>query len=246
MRYYQSNAVYERIQGLRSHSFIWTAGNAWILIYGNMHSEPVAVALVAGLSWKPQSEVTSLVGSLSEISGLPFMEIHFDDTIKEIESVGLRRNGSALLETGLEELRAVFSALGLPVRSGGALKAINDASSSAYHNWQRANLGRITVSDIDLFRLSGDRRVIEIIELKRSYIGLNKWRPFPADYPNFNLLLSTANLSSVRMTIAYNVRTKNPFFDDPRSISVFNYNRINSPSHSGVFPFQSFADGSYF
>lgn len=245
MRYYQTNAVYEHIQGLHNHSFIWAAGNAWILIYGNALSEPVAVALVAGRSWEPQSGVTSLVESLSEASGLPFLEIHFDDTVRETEKIGLRRNGSAFIETGLEGLREVFSDLGLPVKSGAASKAINDASSSAYHNWQRENLGRITVSDIDLFRLNGDQRAIEIIELKRSYIGLNKWKPFPADYPNFNLLLSTAKLSSVRMTIAYNIRTKNPFYDDPRAISVFNYSRFNSPSHAGVFPFQSFADGSY-
>ena len=47
------------------------------------------------------------------------------------------------------------------------------------------------------------------------------------------------------MTIAYNIRTKNPFYDDPRSISVFNYSMINNPTHAGVFPFQSFADGNY-
>ncbi|WP_411034291.1 hypothetical protein [Shinella sp. BYT-45] len=245
MRYYQTNAVYERIQGLHNHSFIWAAGNAWILIYGNGHSEPVALVLVAGRSWEPQSEVTSLVESLSEVSGLLVMEIHFDDTVKEIESVGLKKHGSRLVETSLEDLRAVFSELGLPVKSGAASKAINDASSSAYHNWQRANLGRITVSDIDLFRLDGERRAIELIELKRSYIDLNKWQPFSADYPNFNLILSTAKLSSARMTIAYNVRTKNPFYDDPSSISVFNYAKFNSPIHAGVYPFERFADGSY-
>src|SRR3546814_2212476 len=49
----------------------------------------------------------------------------------------------------------------------------------------------------------------EIIELKRSYIGLDRWKPFQADFPNFNLLMNLAKFSSLKMTIAYNVRHKN-------------------------------------
>lgn len=244
MRYYQSNAIYERLRNADNRSLSWTAANAWTLVYGDGNSNPAALALVAGRSWEPQNEIVSVVEYLGKASGIPAIKIYFDDTVSHIDFVKIKFDGSELIEISLDDLKSIFSEFGLAVTTGRATKAINDASSSAYHNWQRANLGRITVSDIDLFRFGGNGTPSEIIELKRSYIGLDRWKPFQADFPNFNLLMKLAKLSSIRMTIAYNIRHKNPFFDDASNISIFNFSE-KGPDHLGIFTFEEFVASKY-
>lgn len=244
MRYYQSNAIYERLHGADNRSLSWTAANAWTLVYGNGNSNPAVLALVAGRSWKIQNEIISFVEHMGKVSGIPIIEIYFDDADTHIDSVKIRLDGSDLADVSLDNLKSIFAEFGLAVTSGSATKAINDASSSAYHNWQRANLGRITVSDIDLFRIDDNGIPNEIIELKRSYIGLDRWKPFSADFPNFNLLMNLSKSCSLRMTIAYNVRHKNPFYDDARNLSIFDYSD-GSPEHLGLFTFEDFLARNY-
>lgn len=47
------------------------------------------------------------------------------------------------------------------------------------------------VADIDLIRYQGEE-IREIIELKRSYIDIEKWEPYKQDYKNFILLSKLA------------------------------------------------------
>lgn len=244
MRYYQSNAIYDRLQRQDNHSLAWAAANAWTLVYGNGNSDPTTLALVAGRSWIPQSEIISAVKYLGERSGTPTIEIYFDDSVDQIEDVKVRFDRSDLTRVSLVELKSIFSEFGLSVTTGSVSKAINSASSSAYHNWQRANLGHITVSDIDLFRIDEHGIPNEIIELKRSYIGLDSWKPFPADYANFNLLMKMARSSSLAMTIAYNVRHRDPFFDDASKVSIFDYSD-RGPNRRGIFTFDEFVSRKY-
>lgn len=245
MTYYKTNGVYKMLERADSHPFRWVAGNAWTLIYGDNQSNPLVCALVAGKSWSFQKEIFSLVKRISEVAGLPMVYIEFDDQRSEIEEVEASVNGSDLKKYELHNLRDLFSSFGLPVKSGKVSKAINDASSSAYHNWQRRNLGNISVSDIDLFRKSTESVPAEIIELKRSYISLERWKPFPVDYTNFNLLLSVAKLCSLEFSIAYNVRHKNPFYDDASMLSVFRYSERGFPKYIGVFNADDFIRGEY-
>lgn len=233
----------ERTEG---HPFRWVAGNAWTLIYGDNQSNPLVCALVAGKSWSFQKEIFSLVKRISDVSGLPMVHIEFDDRRPEIENVLASINGAEFKTFELADLRDLFASFGLPVKSGKVSKSINDASSSAYHNWQRQNLGNISVSDIDLFRKSVGSVRAELIELKRSYISLDNWKPFPADYTNFNLLLAVARLCSLEFSIAYNVRHKNPFHDDATRFSIFRYNQESLPRSVGIYTQDEFIRGAYY
>ena len=66
-------------------------------------------------------------------------------------------------------------------------KRKNDSLSSAFHIWQRECLKVGVFADIDLIRFRKNK-VESIVELKRSYYGLNSWRPFAKDLNNFSII----------------------------------------------------------
>src|SRR5690606_23313522 len=122
-------------------------------------------------------------------------------------------------------------------------KYLNDKTSSAYHNWQRNSLGRgITVSDIDLYRVSENGTPKVIYELKRSYYSLERWNPFRDDYSNFKLISNLCNKAGLEFKIIYNVRHKSPFFDDPSKLKLFSVNFDKTPPIilDGISTFEDF------
>lgn len=246
--YYSRNALYDRLEKAGCRDFHWAAGNSWVLLYGDGDGNPKLVVFASGRSTEDLSAAAgerlrrtlALAEHLAGRADLPFATIGFDDRAAEISEVSL--NGTTV---GLDELKAWFSKSGLAVQGhdGRApLKAINDASSSAYHNWQRAALGRIVVTDIDLIRTdAGTGAFISLYELKRSYLSLEDWTPFTADYPNFNMISGFTDMAKVDFQIVYNVRHKKPrFFDDASRLSVFSYSRATGPRRLAVISFDDF------
>ena len=125
-----------------------------------------------------------------------------------------------------DQLRDIFESYGV-VQPGTAKKRVNQYTSSPYHDWQRNNLGRITVSDFDLIKYQ-DNEVKEIVELKRSKITLDHWRPYTKDYPNFALIINTIVRSGKRIpfTLYYNLMKagqKGTREEDISQIKVFNF-----------------------
>jgi hypothetical protein len=246
LKYYKSNAVYEALLKIKNHQFVWVSGNAWTLVYADSNVMPKLLVLAYGASWSKQSDVIRAFEYVSETSGIPLCFIEFDDHANEIETVTVHSSTFEPTILSLEELKIFFHENGLPVNTGVCAKSINDAESSAYHKWQRVNLGNIVVTDIDLFRLDNERKPIEIIELKRSYYALNRWAPFSADFANFNLLLTLSNSASLKFHIAYNLRETKPVFnDDASKIVVFNYTAANKPIRVAELMFNDFVAGSY-
>lgn len=230
-KYYSSNALYSHIETKDCPDFFWVSGNSWSLLYRDSNGYPKVVVFVSGNSSAKMDRVgrermlrlRKLTHELAARAGSLFGTIEFDDNVERVSEVVL--NGEL---TSVDGLKAWFADCSLPVQAdGGALKAINDASSSAYHNWQRAALGRITVTDLDLIRIDLETGHIKILyELKRSYIELDKWTPFSAYYPNFNLLSIFAEMAKISFNIVYNVRYKSPnFYDDVSMLSIFSYSR---------------------
>lgn len=85
-------------------------------------------------------------------------------------------------------------------------KRKNDSLSSAFHIWQRECLRIGIFADIDLIRMH-DNKVVELIELKRSYIDFDKWNPFNADINNFAILSNFCNsLGDVDFHIVFNTQ----------------------------------------
>lgn len=249
-RYYSSNALYERLEGAASQEFYWAVGNSWALVYGDTIGNPKLVVFASGTSIEELDDLgrkriqstLALAEGLARRAGLPFGTIEFDDRAGEISEVLLNEK-----IVNLDELKMWFDKYGLSIKGneGGApLKAINDAASSAYHKWQRAALGQITVTDIDLVRVdvkTGEPKTI--YELKRSYIPLDSWAPFRADYPNFNLASAFAGMSKVGFCIVYNVRHKAPkFFDDVSSLRIFSYSAQAGAKSLGMMSFDDFVE----
>ena len=85
-------------------------------------------------------------------------------------------------------------------------KRKNDSLSSAFHIWQRECLRIGIFADIDLIRMR-DNKVVELIELKRSYIDFDKWNPYNADINNFAILSNFCNkLGNVDFHIVFNTQ----------------------------------------
>lgn len=152
MSYYADNAVYQRLRSMGRHPFSWTSGNAWSLVYGDRNAVPKAIVFAAGVSWERQDAMVSLSRRIAEKSGVPFLNFRFDERSPEVSSFLVSKREDGFSEVAAADLKGLFEDLGVPVSAGGVRKAVNDAASSAYHRWQRANLGQIVVSDIDLFR----------------------------------------------------------------------------------------------
>lgn len=252
-RYYSWNALYEQLEATGCREFCWAVGNSWVLLYGDTRGVPRLVAYTTGASTKEldalsivQMQATlGLAEQLARRAGLPFAMIEFDDRSGEISEVSLNRTIVTLVE-----LKEWFSKFGLAVKgneTGASLKAINDASSSAYHNWQRSALGQITVADIDLVRINANTgEPMAIYELKRSYIALDKWWPFRADYPNFNLVSTFAGMANINFFIAYNVRHKTPkFFDDVSRLRIFSYSAQAGAKSLAVVSFDNFVQEAW-
>lgn len=237
MKYYRSNAVYDRLANTPNPPFLWISGDAWFLVYGDGMGNPRLLAFVATQHYRYDKRLILLAQSVSRLSHLPLVYIQFDGNaaaINEVRFAQYQVDVAAQFENvNVATLKDKFKQFGLPVQEGVCQKAINDKSSSAYHHWQRCALGRnMVVSDVDLIRFTENNGMIhatEIVELKRAYIALDKWSPYPDDYPNFDLIAKLCEKLGIKMRIAYNVRTKFPFCDDCRRLSLFEYDYRNTP-----------------
>ena len=79
---------------------------------------------------------------------------------RTLTKVGLRLGSEEQWnQVSMDEFaEAVFIDNGLDISKSASVKAINDRSSSNYHEWQRAKLGTgVKVTDIDLIRVNEER-----------------------------------------------------------------------------------------
>tara|TARA_B100001063_G_C16624030_1_gene482207 strand:+ start:59 stop:826 length:768 start_codon:yes stop_codon:yes gene_type:complete len=239
MNYYKGNAIYDYINANQLTDFKFCSGNLWQLVYGDSNCVPKLLALVIGAdnngynaAYTPeQIEAFDLLNTFATTCNLPIKVIKFNTDV-EIENILISDDVTVQpTEITLADLRDIFSQNGLPVSDTSTAKYLNDRTSSAYHKWQRGHLGRaLTVSDIDLWKLTPTGAVQRIYELKRSYIAIGNWNPYPDDYRNFRLLSAIANQANVRLGIVYNVRkTKPKFHDDISSIKVFKVDFTKTP-----------------
>ena len=240
--YYKTNAIVQRVAAESPPRLAWPNPSSWQLLYGTKDSTPVTLVLVRGDD-ASHGPIEGYVRQMAATAQLPIVDLTFDDDAAEVTSVRLRDAAGQYADTSLDELKARFAALGLPVTAGGPSKAVNRMTSSAYHDWQRQSLGAITVSDLDLVRIGPGATVVEVVELKRSFISLDRWRPYRQDFANFNLLAAFCEPTGARLTIAFN--RYEPPSDDTSRISLFRYTPPGSPSQIGVVSFDEFVAGAY-
>lgn len=112
-------------------------------------------------------------------------------------------------------------------------KSKNDSLSSAFHIWQRECLRIGIFADIDLIRMH-DNEVVELIELKRSYIDFNNWNPYNADINNFAILSNFCNkLGDVDFHIVFNTQLN----ELPRGLdtTLLMYYRMIQKHDKGIY-----------
>lgn len=216
MRQYSTNAIYEhlKVQTNLLNKYLYIQEGNWILIYGNENTQPklfLVVTRIKGTLDQPLTEFESI--ALQLLSGQPtpvrllrFNEANFSDQV----AISLNEeNNSAVIIKTRNLYSQLFQPFDISADAGIATKAVNDATSSTFHDWQRSFLsGRITVSDVDLIQYNNEYKIEKIFELKRSYLSLATWRPYPADYSNF-ILLRRAFAPQISIIILYNYYSRN-------------------------------------
>lgn len=236
MGYYVGNGVYDYLTKCGSRTdFFWTSGDLWLLVYGDENYEPKVLTVASGnkLNVKVTEEEKAAVSVAKQITNhtrVPVNFIRFDPD-RAIEQVRYWEQGMNKIPIiSSSDLKKRFSQYGLRMNEMGTHKSINDKSSSPYHDWQRTNMGdSVVVADIDLLRFDHVQPA-EIIELKRSYIDLEKWAPYQQDYKNFILISKLARKRELKFYIVYNHRTKNPFYDDVSRLKIFEFDhRMQNP-----------------
>ena len=240
-KYYKTNALYEYIKDHNIQHLEYVAGNLWMLIYGDSQCDPHLLVTASGV---PQDEIYSELSKeekrihnrmiqLYKRTKIPSIFIRFAINTDSIDEVLLFNKEHKFVPYTMDKLTEIFAHFGLPTapyKSSKTAKYLNDKTSSAYHKWQRDNLGRdLKVSDFDLLKVDKDGNIEEVYELKRSYYSLDRWKPFQDDYNNFRLLLKLLSKDNIKLKIVYNVRTKNPFFDDISKLKIFNVNEHQNP-----------------
>lgn len=237
MEYYKSNAIYEYLLEKNVPKFRFVVGNAWQLVYGNNKCEPLLLVFAMGVSEKNlESQPTineiggfNLLNLVSKKADIPILYLRFACDIENVTDVVICDEALNYEKISLQELSERYSTYGLPISKSSTNKYLNDKTSSAYHNWQRSNLGSsLTVSDIDLWKIDADGNPEIIFELKRSYYDLQRWQPFRDDFNNFKLISNLCNRSGIKFKILYNQRTKNPFNDKIDNLKLFDVNFDNS------------------
>lgn len=227
MDYYVGNGVYDFLSKCKEkENYFWTSENFWILVYGDSNYEPKVVTVASGnplniVITEAEMKAVKVARQLVEGTDIGVNFVRFDPC-KPINQVAYWNPGMARIPIiSSEELKNRFRQYGLEMNEMSAHKSINDKSSSPYHDWQRAHMGdSVIVADIDLIRYQGEE-IREIIELKRSYIDIEKWEPYKQDYKNFILLSKLARRRKLDFFIVYNHRTKTPFFDDVSKLKIF-------------------------
>ena len=245
MRYYKSNALYEYISSNNLQRFKFVVGDAWQLVYGDNSCNPLLLILASGvpnaelanLPTEQEKEAFNLLSIAATKANLPIRYIRFASDVAEVETVRVSDASFDYSTYTMRQLLEMFGSFGLPVSNTHTAKYLNDATSSAFHKWQRSSLGvALTVSDIDLWRLSDSGQPELVFELKRSYYDLPRWRPFTDDYRNFQLISRLCNLSGMQFKIIYNQRIKTPFADKIDKLKIFSVDFSKTPpiSEDGI------------
>ena len=239
MSYYKGNAIYNELIKRSVDHYKFVTGNAWQLIYGDANCNPLLLVYAFGVESNKFGQTISnknregidFLTRFSEISGVPFIAVQFKTDASEVDGCLISKDGLNYQSKSMVDLAKIFSHFGLPISNNSTAKYLNDKTSSAYHQWQRNSLGSaLIVSDVDLYKVNSENKPTTLYELKRSYLSIEKWEPFKADYNNFRLVSNFCNMVGLEFQVVYNVRHKNPFFDDPSKLKLFKVNFKNNPS----------------
>lgn len=227
MPQYTTNAIYEYLK-VRQHlefNYLYIKDGNWLLIYGNEQAEPKLFLIASRLKEPLDGGITVFERTaLALLSNqpVPVRILRFSESgfSKEISISSVTNERIEVIPT-TELYGRLFEPYGLTADPNSKTKPVNDATSSTFHDWQRAFLsGRLKVSDVDVIVYGNDLSAIRIYELKRSYYSLADWKPYADDFQNFKLLRRAFD-GNVPIYILYNKFSGNPRVEDISFLRVF-------------------------
>lgn len=249
--YYVGNAFYDYIDK-KFDNFVYAKENIWLLVYGNKKCEPKVIIVLSALSKeqyeceeysKEENDIIFYASQISQKSGIPWIYVSFvkDETVLTKTKINCPSLGYKFKELTPDELADVYRGFGLFIVNQQSAKTINKQYSNVYQKWQMTIGYGLTGSDIDLMKLKGNI-IQSVYELKRSFISIEKWAPYPADFHNFILLSKLFNLCGIKFYIVYNHRQEKPFFDDISKIKVYKIDAREKYFYSleGIFSTEEF------
>ena len=226
MDFYKGNAIYDLIKSV--NNFYHTDKNSWILLYGDSNFNPKVILFLSGYSNLDYESKTlsysegvtkTLCENLSQKSKIPFLYVRFNQDKGWLDELIIYKSNE-FIKMNINDYVNLLVSFGLDKSSVGSTKQINSRASSIYHIWQ-FNCGlNIKTSDIDLLYIE-DKLIKYVFELKRSFISLDRWKPFLEDYNNFILLSKFLKKCDIKLFILFNNYVKQPYKDDISSVKIF-------------------------
>lgn len=229
---YDGNGIYDYIRNSGLNNYFFLAKTQWIMLYGNNQAIPKLLAFISEVNnitlsmTENEKHSKNVCEAIAEQLKLPFITVRFSNS--DHNNVELYMSeGKQTKIISYERLRDAFEYYSV-IPNGTPKKEVNQYTSSAYHNWQRANLGNIVVTDLDLIRFE-NKLINCIIELKRSKKSLDSWRPYPDDFSNFALISNAITLSGkdIPFYLYYNLLSEGRMgerSEDLSRIKVFRFN----------------------
>lgn len=254
--FYTNNALYEYLEDNHLPNYIFAKEDIWLVIYGDKESNPKIILVISAVDkaqyehhrFSPkENEIMTLAMNLASQSGLTYRVIRYCKEDEEIFYVQyIDYTTMRIRNININLLSKLFNSCGISTTPAKTHKYLNDKTSSAFHKWQRAVLGKsVTVSDIDLIKRHPEG-TLSFYELKRSYKTLEEWAPYPDDYPNFRLIQRFADLINAEFKIVYNRRIKEPFNDDIRELKIYSFDAGNNTStYCDTVKLDDFLGGNY-
>ena len=228
--YYVGNAFYDYVDK-HFNNFAYAKENIWLLVYGNSRCEPKLIIVLSALERKAylqnqtspeEDSIIKYAKQISEKSGVPWVYVSFIKDEKELTKTKIccPSLNFSFKELTPDQLADVYRGFGLFIVEKESGKTINKQYSNVYQKWQMKIGYGLTGSDIDIMKLKNDT-IVSVYELKRSFINIEKWKPYPADFHNFILLSKLFNKCGIAFYIVYNHRQEKPFFDDISKLKVY-------------------------
>ena len=153
----------------------------------------------------------------------------FDSEMLELGQVSEQSGGELRVDPEWLDLDRATSRLqeyfGTDYDRMGTSKAKNKRTAGGFHDWSRANLPeRFKKQDLDIVVTSDGVEPQYLIELKRSYIGLDGWTPFKDDLRNYVLQVKSATGADAVPLIAYQNKE---IIDDDSEMTLFRIDNID-------------------
>lgn len=194
--------------GAPTNLYFYDIDKSLLVVAEKVHCIPIAL-FIDDRCENPQADLSEaerqygrVCCSIAEKANLPLLWIRYSKKTAVLENNSriyiceCRGQNMEFENREIREIVDIFRRRGVncALEDKSPQKRKNDSLSSAFHLWQREHLKLGIFSDLDLVRINNHNEVTEILELKRSLLSLNDWRPFEADYNNFRIVYNLSRL----------------------------------------------------